>query len=89
MESEKYYKSISFYVIELQKIKEELRKHETEYFPEKVSSLINAYKFTIKKILQNCEGFLDCNCNDKAKIEKVKLALNGYTELLKSLKKKK
>lgn len=87
MESEEYYESISFYVIELSKIKSELKKHETEYHPEKVRSLINAYKFTLIKVIQNCKGFLktyteDC---DLEKVEKVESTLKGCSKLLKSI----
>ena len=79
------FESIQFYIIELSKIKDELKKHETEYFPEKVRSLIQAYTFTIKKLLFNCNQFLDCKSEDEVLNSKVKKILTHYSELLRSI----
>jgi len=82
---EDYYNSIRFYVKESHKLKLELKKHETEYFPEKVRNLIRAYKFTLIKIIKNCEGFLIEGSEDEDRLERVKITLVGYSDLLKSI----
>ena len=50
MEAEKQYESVRFYIIEASRIKGELAKHETEYHPEKVRSLIASYKYTLQTV---------------------------------------
>jgi hypothetical protein len=85
MESIQSYNSIQFYIVELSKVKDELKKHETEYFPEKVRSLIASYIFTLNKIIQNCEQFLKNPSQDENLNHKVERIKDHYSDLLKSI----
>ena len=85
MDADKHYNSFQFYIIEAVKIKSELLKHETEYFPEKVRELINSYKYTIKKVIEHGRLYLKANTNDEEKTIKIQSAITAYEQLLDSL----
>ncbi len=85
MEAEDHYKSVHFYIERLRELKRELRKYESEYEPEKVRSLICAYKFTLRKILYNGEAFLAIEKEDWDKLNEIDRIIIKYRDHLKSL----
>jgi len=86
MDADKHYESVRFYILEAGKTKEELAKHETEYNPEKVRTLIASYKYTLQKIIEEGEIYLSLDDNDREKANKVFKAIDAYKKLLNSIK---
>lgn len=58
MDAETHYESVKFYLEQISNIKEELLKHQTEYFPEKVRTLIKSYKYSVNKVIEHGYGVL-------------------------------
>ena len=85
MEASKHYESIKFYIKRLQGIKRDLLKYKTEYFPERVRSLITSYKFTINKIIKHSETYLREETNNWEKLEEVERISKKYKEFLTTL----
>ena len=85
MDADTHYESVKFYIIEASKTKEELAKHETEYHPEKVRTLISSYKYTLQKIIEEGEVYLSLEDNDQEKANKVFKAIDAYKKLLDSI----
>mgnify|MGYP003111517898 CR=1 FL=1 len=85
MDSEIHYTSVKFYIANLKKIKEELSSYQTEYEPEKVGSLISAYKFYISKIIEHGEQFLVKEKNDWPKLAEVEELVDKFKRFLSTL----
>ena len=85
MDADTYYESVKFYIVESAKIKTELAKHETEYYPEKVRELIDSYKYTIGKVIEHGEIYLSLDDKDEEKAKKIYSATNAYRKLLDSI----
>ena len=85
MNTETHYESFKFYIIEASKIKNELAKHETEYHPEKVRSLISSYKYTLQKVIEEGEIYLSLEDNEQDKANKVFKLIDAYRNLLNSI----
>ena len=85
MEPIRHYESIQFYIKRLGEIKCSLQKYETEYYPEKVRSLITAYKFTINKIIKHSESYLREEKDNWDGLERVNKLLKQYKKYLASL----
>ena len=85
MDIDTYYQSVKFYIVESAKIKGELAKHETEYYPEKVRDLIDSYKYTIRKVIEHGEIYLSLDNQDEEKAKKIYSATNAYRKLLDSI----
>ena len=85
MKASKHYESIKFYIKRLAEIKGSLLKHQTEYYPEKVRSLIISYKFTINKIIKHGETYLREETNNWEGLLEVEKILQQYKKLLTTL----
>ena len=85
MKASKHYESIKFYIKRLAEIKGSLLKHQTEYYPEKVRSLIISYKFTINKIIKHGEAYLREETNNWEGLLEVEKILQQYKKLLTTL----
>ena len=67
-------------------IREDLKLHPTEYFPEKVRELNGAYIATAKEIIRQGNFFLDKNGDFELGL-KVATIVEGYENLLRTLNK--
>ena len=85
MEASKHYESIKFYIKRLKGIKRDLLKYETEYFPEKVRSLLISYKFTIGKIIKHSDTYLRIEKDNWDKLEEVEEISKKFKEFLTTL----
>mgnify|MGYP003657126908 CR=1 FL=1 len=85
MEPSKHYESIKFYIKRLAEIKGSLLKYKTEYYPERVRSLLISYKFTINKIITHSEIYLREEKNNWDKLEEVNKLLKQYKDFLTTL----
>jgi len=85
MEASKHYESIKFYIKRLQDIKRNLLKYKTEYFPERVRSLLISYKFTIGKIIKHSDTYLRIEKDNWEKLEEVARISKKYKEFLTTL----
>lgn len=85
MDSGIHYTSVKFYIANLKKIKEELSFYQTEYEPERVRSLISAYKFYISKIIEHGEQFLVKEKNDWSKLTEIEELVDKFKKFLSTL----
>ena len=60
-DSNKHYEAIQEGILRARLIRKDLKKHPTEYYPEKVRGLNKAYISTIKEIMRQGELYLDGN----------------------------
>tara|TARA_A100001037_G_C15075037_1_gene601310 strand:- start:664 stop:924 length:261 start_codon:yes stop_codon:yes gene_type:complete len=65
-------------------VREELREHPTEYFPEKVRKLNKSYISIVKEIIREGEYFLDKSENFEVGLE-VASAIEAYKNFLKDI----
>ena len=67
-------------------IRKDLKKYETEYYPEKVRGLCKAYLKTAQEIIRKGEAYLDVSNNFAVGME-VAMAIENYRALISKLKK--
>ena len=85
MKASKHYESIKFYIKRLRGIKQDLLKYKTEYFPERVRSLLTSYKFTIGKIIKHSDTYLRIEKDNWENLEEVARISKKYKEFLTAL----
>lgn len=81
-----HYKRIEEGITRARLIKEDLREHPTEYFPEKVRVLNKTYIATVKEIIRQGNFFLDKSGDFELGL-KVATIIEGYKNLLRRLEK--
>ena len=86
MNDKEHYKRIEEGITRARLIKEDLREHPTEYFPEKVRVLNKTYIATVKEIIRQGNFFLDKSGDFELGL-KVATIIEGYKNLLRRLEK--
>jgi hypothetical protein len=61
MPLDEHYKAVKEGILRARKIRQDLAKHPTEYYPEKVRGLNKAYFATIKEVIRQGNLYLDNN----------------------------
>ena len=86
MNEEEHFRHLQEGIARASFIREDLKLHPTEYFPEKVRELNGAYIATAKEIIRQGNFFLDKNGDFELGL-KVATIVEGYENLLRTLDK--
>jgi hypothetical protein len=73
---DKHYKAMQEGILRAKLIKQDLHKHPTEHYPEKVRGLVKAYIDTTKQVIREGEKFIDTSENFERGLEVAQIIEN-------------
>jgi hypothetical protein len=85
MNADLYYRSVKFYIGYLDDAKSSVMDTAVDYDPIKADRVINAYKYTLRKIIEHGDLFMLCEKDDWEKLSEVSDITRSFKKFLSKL----